>query len=1072
MTSRIAAVAAQRSYTSLRTSRTGAGMRPLAVILAILCVTPGAAALGSLALPLAVETRPAGSSAAQPSEGANATDPQGDAVEWTPEAAHGTAHDVACHAYGNGTIHRECDRASGQVPALDAAGTPAPPALDIVSLGFVEREDALIAELGVASLDEAHTGLVPDDSTGTAFYVWYPAPEAVDFYANEPERFVKLTFSAHGDPHAFIEGTCWECEWRIPFELEYGSPGYIRFTLPRHLLPQAEKGDVLETPMAYSLRFAGAPATSWRVFTDHTQQTGTVNPSAEQASDLVYSPGPFTFQLERAPFDLSQETDTWSVGKPQHTTRPDVPLPPTQVLRTLRIVDTPTRVGAALQIEEARLNGTTVRVDMIVGDAFFTMGIDGTSSPHVMRSRVAFADEGVADYNPGHPLEVMVTESPGPLGWINVTWARADLRSPSSGTVIGYTAARLGAFGDANVAGNTVGVTNRQLPSPTNTEANYAVYGPFDRYHLRVDTVPLTDQPVATFVKDALGDVALPALANAAGTEYKDRVDITFLEVKGVAPGESRVTLGIRDLSRVTVPAGYRAVAYAAAVDTANGPTMVVYYKMSEQDGGQQEFFCAPDNAVLAEARANPYDAVRMVIDGIVVGASPVGGGESDAIVFRVPHACLGADVGDQLAGSSIAAATFLVPQAGAPGTADVELLDEVRADEAVVLGAPAPPAAGAPWYDAPLGIREFWNILGVGLALVGGGVAVAARQHRRTVLQRELRAVDEIHGAQRARPAEWRKAMAERRAHAGELLQKRRLRSDEVLLIERRIELLAGELVEAPKALPALASGAVVLDRYRVERLLGEGGQARAFLAHDETLRRKVVVKSVPTLGLDQRSKRMVLAEARLLAAIDHPNVVRVHDVQEVAQDALLILEYVEGGSLRDLMLRRGSIPAGEAVAIARGVLRGLHAAHARGVVHRDVKPENVLLGKDGAPKLADFGMARDARASATFGGGSGGTLAYMSPEQVRGGLVDARSDVYSAAAVLVEMLTGAPYLPFGEVDEYQARALIVERVPELRLPQGALPLTGFLLRALSKRPEERYQTAEEALSALDGVA
>ena len=206
------------------------------------------------------------------------------------------------------------------------------------------------------------------------------------------------------------------------------------------------------------------------------------------------------------------------------------------------------------------------------------------------------------------------------------------------------------------------------------------------------------------------------------------------------------------------------------------------------------------------------------------------------------------------------------------------------------------------------------------------------------------------------------------------------------------------------------VAVGRMLDGRYRLLARIAEGGMATVYLARDERLHRDVAVKIMRAdLARDETFIFRFQREARLAAGLSHPNVVAVHDFGEDEGDMFLVMEYVEGPTLRE-RLADGAMTARQALAVLDPVLQALDAAHGAGLVHRDVKPENVLLREDGVVKVADFGLAR-AVSSTTTTGASGvllGTVSYLSPEQVERGIADARSDVYAVGLVLYEMLTG----------------------------------------------------------------
>lgn len=258
------------------------------------------------------------------------------------------------------------------------------------------------------------------------------------------------------------------------------------------------------------------------------------------------------------------------------------------------------------------------------------------------------------------------------------------------------------------------------------------------------------------------------------------------------------------------------------------------------------------------------------------------------------------------------------------------------------------------------------------------------------------------------------------------------------------------------------------VAGRYHVDRLIGEGAHGRAFLAYDEEADREVVLKVVgrPLLG-GEAAVRLV-QEAEMLAGIDHPNVIGVHDVLEGRHEVVLVLEYADDGSLADRLSRR-RLGLAEAVHVLEGILSGLEAAHDAGIVHRDIKPENVLLTSEDTVKLADFGVAQGASEGATaLTAGPVGTLLYMSPEQVRSDPVDERTDLYAAGVVFHRALTGGFYLPVAGEDDFGIRRQILEGEPVLDLDGRPSWVRELLERALSKDPEDRFGSAAAMRAAI----
>jgi serine/threonine protein kinase len=233
--------------------------------------------------------------------------------------------------------------------------------------------------------------------------------------------------------------------------------------------------------------------------------------------------------------------------------------------------------------------------------------------------------------------------------------------------------------------------------------------------------------------------------------------------------------------------------------------------------------------------------------------------------------------------------------------------------------------------------------------------------------------------------------------------------------------------------------------------------------LAHDMELDRPVALKRLAeNLARDEALERRFLREARLAARLAHPNVVRVFDVGENDGRPFIAMEYVEGETLAELIGRRGRLPPAEAARLGTQMCAGLAAAHAAGLVHRDVKPQNLLLGADGVLKLGDFGIAAGHEGTRlTLDGTVLGTAGYLAPEQARGEQVTAAADIYAVGAVLYELLTGEPSRTVDSLAELAADDGF--RSPDLaaRAPQTPPELVAAVTACLSVRPEDRPPTA-----------
>lgn len=341
-----------------------------------------------------------------------------------------------------------------------------------------------------------------------------------------------------------------------------------------------------------------------------------------------------------------------------------------------------------------------------------------------------------------------------------------------------------------------------------------------------------------------------------------------------------------------------------------------------------------------------------------------------------------------------------------------------------------------------------------------------------------------EIFNAAVERPHNARAALLDRSCHGDKALR----REVELLLkyhehssdfIDSPAFLVAPEfLIDDPEALIGQHLG-----NYRIDAVLGIGGMGVVYLACDERLGRKVGLKLLPpSLVAEEARWERLKHEARTASALNHPNIMTIHEFGQVDSSHYIATEFIEGTTLREKM-SAGPIAPPEAVDIVIQVASALCVAHGAGIVHRDVKPENIMLRPDGYVKVLDFGIAKftqeetlAARTSVgvptTQKGMILGTARYMSPEQARGETTDARSDLWSLGIVLYEMLAGRP--PFEGETPTDVIAAVLHKDPQrLEQPTPIVPpaLQGVVERSLRKDPAERFQTAEEMLSALRAI-
>jgi len=263
---------------------------------------------------------------------------------------------------------------------------------------------------------------------------------------------------------------------------------------------------------------------------------------------------------------------------------------------------------------------------------------------------------------------------------------------------------------------------------------------------------------------------------------------------------------------------------------------------------------------------------------------------------------------------------------------------------------------------------------------------------------------------------------------------------------------------------------GRLIDGRYQVRSRIARGGMATVYLATDLRLERRVAIKIMHGhLADDSTFKSRFVQEARSAARLAHPNVVNVFDQGQDSDMAYLVMEYLPGITLRDLLKDYGKLTPEQTIDIMEAVLSGLAAAHKAGIVHRDLKPENVLLADDGRIKIGDFGLARAASANTATGQALLGTIAYLSPELVTRGVADARSDIYALGIMMYEMLTGQQ--PFqGEQPMQIAYQHANDAVPAPSSKNPAVPaeLDELVLWATEKDPDRRPRDAREMLDRL----
>jgi eukaryotic-like serine/threonine-protein kinase len=280
-----------------------------------------------------------------------------------------------------------------------------------------------------------------------------------------------------------------------------------------------------------------------------------------------------------------------------------------------------------------------------------------------------------------------------------------------------------------------------------------------------------------------------------------------------------------------------------------------------------------------------------------------------------------------------------------------------------------------------------------------------------------------------------------------------------------------AGSVLKEDRSDPLVGT---VINGFKILSRIGSGGFGVVYRAFDTNLQRSVAIKMLPP-KIAKSSQGLVerfLREARSAAKLSHPNIVTIHQICQYKDTYYIVMELVDGGALHEFLAVQKRFDPKEATRVIRSAAEGLGHAHRRGIIHRDIKPGNIMMTNDGQVKVSDFGLARDVLQGRDIvgPGHSLGTPRYMAPEQALGGEPTSASDLYSLAATYFALLTGRP--PFeGSNDRELMKKHVTEQVPDPRQHVPTLPVSvyRFFEKAMAKEPEDRYQTAEEFVEALD---
>ncbi len=265
-------------------------------------------------------------------------------------------------------------------------------------------------------------------------------------------------------------------------------------------------------------------------------------------------------------------------------------------------------------------------------------------------------------------------------------------------------------------------------------------------------------------------------------------------------------------------------------------------------------------------------------------------------------------------------------------------------------------------------------------------------------------------------------------------------------------------------------------ISHFKILEKLGEGGMGVVYKAEDTKLERTVAIKFLPReVAIQEEAKERFKIEAKAAAALNHPNIATVHQIEEVGENTFIVMEYVEGQNLRQLLQAQGPIPVDDAINYAIQISAGLQAAHQKGIIHRDIKSANIMITENGQIKIMDFGLAKlPSEMQVTKAGATIGTIAYLSPEQAHdGAAVDHRTDIWSFGVVLYEILTGQ--LPFQGGHEMAVMYAIMNKDPQpVSSLRSEVPdwLESIATKTLAKNPDERYTEMNEVLADLQRLA
>lgn len=789
--------------------------------------------IGLLLGALALLSSPAAASSHEPI----IVDAAGDAFETKPSDAAFTAQE-AC--WSTGALSPEECRAIATPEDTPEAGSPAPPGLDIVAVRVVESAASIVLQIEVARLDAGLSDAVPREGTGAAWAVCW------DGFAG---CAAALTIRAEGrmEQHGYLQVSderCLQCFWPIDVEYEPGAPGIVRLTVPRAALAHSDAGDELADFYADAISYDQTyNSVGWQVTTParspdgHLFQRSSLVDRAEGSRSFVFTlPSESTFAALSTPLRVDEDGDVFVTE-------------PAADLVSIALADNATHVSIRREIAAVNISGANVEHWLAFGFSPGTTAIVATTLGGGAEASVVHA---CADRNCTYRLEVpaRIEVTEGSPGWINLSIERAHLGYPPAGAFLMQAYAWTSPEQDQSLPA---------LPRDPPVSGSVTVFRAYDvhfgSFYTLASDGPTAPDESAGGARIVVRDPGFDAASAPDRPEIDPNAgmyDLVLAAVEGTSPTSSRVTVGVRDLSHIAIPTGWKAIVYSVALETERGNYLVGFYRDAERG----DFFCSTDTLVTTEDKSDPAATAWTLIDGVLSTsrAVAVGGGAGSAgpstLTIFVPNSCFGSDTPGEIQASALVAAIHLVPETASTGLAVNEIwqADEARDDTitSFALGARVPTPAEPSWYARPFGIDNFWDITGIVFAILLALLGVIAVRRKRSALGRYL---EEIAHASKLEPGPRGAKLVSIRDRLTSDLAAGRIVDTQYLVVERRLneELGKARLADAgdlPRRLAArlgemLADGKVTLEEAR--RFLPLLEDAGLTGAERETLARTV---------------------------------------------------------------------------------------------------------------------------------------------------------------------------------------------------------------------------------------